>query len=94
MSVLELDRRTICDALETMRYGPDSVSYIRTYAAGRIRYDIGRREVYSYGSHFPLFRYVPRELNGAADLFVINGDEWRQTGPSLTGTIRVWRGTA
>ena len=70
-----------------MRYGHTDHNgryAIREYAAGRIRYDIGRREVYSYGSHFPLFRYVPRSISGAPDLFVINGDEWRQSGPSRT----------
>jgi hypothetical protein len=38
--------------------------------------DLHERRAYSYGRHFCLFEYVPRDGRRAA-LFVLNGDEWR-----------------
>lgn len=87
-SVTELDAVTILDAMEVLTGRPwreDRARAVRTYASGRVDWDSRAREVYSYGRHFPLVRFVPKRLNGAADLFVINGDTWRQTGPSRTG---------
>ncbi len=90
MSALENDERTISDALEIMRHGKplaDRPRSIRTYANGRVSVDLHARETYSYGRHFPLFRYVPSSYRASspgasrrrasAELFVINGDEWR-----------------
>jgi hypothetical protein len=73
MGVLDLDQRTITDVVRRLvsGSGPD----VRTYAAGRVEWSSGAREAYSYGSHFPLFRYVPRAGRVPA-LFVINGDRW------------------
>ncbi len=93
--VLELDRATINDALELFAYGDDfSGAYVRTYARGEVSYSASERELYSYGRHFPLVRYVPAAMRGRGadgrrrpDLFVINGDEWRGRGgwhPSRT----------
>lgn len=89
MSALDLDERTIRDALEVivgLPFREERARPVRDYAAGRITVSIRAREVYSYGSHFPLFRFVPREVNGWRDVFVINGDEWRGSGwhPSRT----------
>lgn len=82
MSVLDLDRRTISDCLECFA-SPGAGGRIRTYARGRVRYSIAAREVYSYGSHFPLLRYVPR--GRGRPLIVLNGDVWRNGGgPSRT----------
>jgi hypothetical protein len=42
----------------------------------RLETSLHNRETYSYGRHFPLYRYVPAK-RGRGGLFVINGDEWR-----------------
>lgn len=89
MSALGLDERTIRDALEVIAGLPfreERSRPVRDYVAGRVTFNVRAREVYSYGTHFPLFRFVPRELNGWRDVFVINGDEWRGNGrhPSRT----------
>ena len=79
MTVLEHDKTTIYDAFSVMRHGAGRV---RDYADGRIRYDIGARRVYSYGTHFPLFHYAPSRVRGGRrpELLVLNGDRWRQGG--------------
>jgi hypothetical protein len=88
VSALDLDRVTIADALDVMAHGRATSARsrdVRTYAAGRIQVDLRAREVYSYGSHFPLLRYVPPVRAGARPLVVLNGDEWRNGGgPSRT----------
>jgi len=85
MRATDLDTRTIRDALEVISgaklsdtpYDQRSRA-VRTYAAGRVMWDPHAREVYSYGRHFPLVRFVPRALNGGRrDVFVVNGDVWR-----------------
>jgi hypothetical protein len=86
-TVIDLDTRTIRDAVERLVTGSGRV---REYAAGRVEVRLGERETYSYGTHFPLFRYVPRTyraINAAGTdyvtvdrrspaLFVLNGDRW------------------
>lgn len=86
MSVADLDNRTICDVVDAVRgITPLGRGYVRTYAAGRVTYDLHAREAYSYGRHFPLFRFVPG-TGRHSDLFVINGDRWNNGGgPSRTG---------
>ena len=79
MNVLELDERTIADCIAYMRHGEAPKGYIREYAAGRIRYSTFDREVYSYGPHFPLFRYVPK-VGRQPETFILNGDRW--SGPN------------
>jgi len=80
VTVAELDDRTILDVVSSLVHGsPLARGYIRTYAAGRITYDLSRREAYSYGRHFPLFRFVPKSGRNPA-LFVINGDNGRGGG--------------
>jgi hypothetical protein len=80
MRVTDLDERTIRDAVEVLSGAsisdPDRARQVRAYAAGRVLVDIHAREVYSYGRHFPLFRYVPKSGRHPA-VFVLNGDEWR-----------------
>jgi hypothetical protein len=80
MRVTDLDERTIRDAVEVLSGAsisdPDRPRRVRTYAAGRVLVDLHAREVYSYGRHFPLFRYVPKSRRHPA-VFVLNGDEWR-----------------
>lgn len=87
MSVSDLDDRTIADALDVMAHGRatcDRSREIRTYAAGRVTVDLHAREIYSYGRHFPLLRFVPRGRR-RRPLIVLNGDEWRNGGgPSRT----------
>jgi hypothetical protein len=73
-SVTDLDRRTIGDVVDVLTGASDRA--IRTYSRGEITYSLAARECYSYGSHFPLFRYVPAS-RGRRALFVLNGDEWR-----------------
>ncbi len=96
MSVLDQDRATIADVIDVLLYGADNTAArarrergsrtVRTYASGRVEYDLTAREAYSYGRHFPLFRYIPRRFSGArSDLWLINGDIWRNGGgPSRT----------
>lgn len=43
--------------------------------APRISYDLARREIYSYGRHFPLARFIPAK-RGRRALWLINGDTW------------------
>lgn len=87
MRSVELDDRTISDAVEILTYGAPLTArsrYVRTYDAGRVDWSAGAREIYSYGSHFPLGRYVPRRGRQPA-LWVVNGDVWRNGGgPSRT----------
>ena len=78
-TVAECDAATITDALNRMRYGVEwSMDHVRKYARGEVLYDLSLREVYSYGRHFPLVRYVPRELRRRErrDLYIVNGDTW------------------
>lgn len=99
MSVLDLDERTIRDFVSLMVHGSTPKGYVRTYAAGRVAVDNSARECYSYGRHFPLFRYIPRryrtrdgfgrwtDRTRPAPLFVLNGDIWRNGGgPSRTAS--------
>lgn len=81
MNVLELDRATIHDWLDLCAYGDEGDGYVRTYARGQIVYD--QRELFSYGRHFPLVRFVPGTERGRGadgrrrpDLFILNGDTW------------------
>lgn len=83
--------QTIRDAVEILARGfrvdtrGRQTSQVRTAARRYCFAELGRREVYSYGRHFPLFRFVPRTASGARrDLFVINGDVWR--GSRTSGT--------
>ncbi len=80
MSALDLDRRTLADLIEVLtgaEWREPRARAIRDYAAGRIGYSVHAREAYSYGRHFPLFRYVPRgTLGSRRDCFVLNGDRW------------------
>ena len=63
----------------------------RRAANPRLRYAIpdaarviyGTRELYSYGRHFPLARFVPSK-RGRRAMWLINGDSWRGGGWSLT----------
>ena len=50
----------------------------------RISYDNREREIYSYGRHFPLVRFIPGTRKRPA-VFLINGDRWRGGGWSATG---------
>ena len=73
---------TISDAVEILTKG----FRLNVRRAGTTRHvrgtdrrcfaDLHAREVYSYGRHFPLFRYVSKSGRHPA-VFVINGDEWR-----------------
>ncbi len=80
MSALDLDRRTLADLIEVLtgaEWREPRARAIRDYAAGRIGYSVHAREAYSYGRHFPLFRYVPKgSLGSRRDCFVLNGDRW------------------
>src|SRR5919201_2070108 len=72
---------TICDAVEVLArgYRVDARGWKTRHVRGtdhRAFADLHAREVYSYGKHFPLFRFVPRE-GRRPPLFVINGDTWR-----------------
>jgi hypothetical protein len=51
--------------------------------APRVIFDTGRREMYSYGMHFPLARYVPAKRGRGAQ-WLINGDTWPRRGFSMT----------
>src|SRR5438270_1992622 len=74
MSVLDQDRATLADVIDCLTGAP--CECIRTYSRGEATYSLAAREAYSYGSHFPLFRFVPKSGRRPA-LFVLNGDEWR-----------------
>ena len=78
LSAIERDARTIGDALDILAHGratyPRSRS-IRDYSDGRVRVSLGAREVYSYGTHFPLFRFIRRGPR-TRPLVVLNGDTW------------------
>ena len=52
-------------------------------SAARVEFRIHERELYSYGTHFPLARFVPAK-RGRRALWLINGDVWRGGGWSLT----------
>lgn len=87
-TVLEQDRDVIRTALDRFRYGDDADSvyyFSRTEVFAGLSHP---RELYSYGRHFPLCRFVPAKLRGRGyrDLFILNGDEWRGGGwhPSRT----------
>ena len=76
MSVTDLDNRTISDVVDAVRgITPLARGRVRTYAAGEVTFDLRAREAYSYGRHFPLFRFVPASGRIPA-LFVVNGDRW------------------
>ncbi len=85
MNVGDLDRCAISDAIEILTCGR-ALHRGETSPRGierqdcRVTWDRHAREVYSYGRHFPLFRFVPRALSGRRDLFVINGDSVRSGG--------------
>lgn len=51
--------------------------------AARVDFDRHARELYSYGRHFPLARYVPAKRGRHAQ-WLINGDRWGRGGWSLT----------
>lgn len=75
-TVTEYDERTIRDVIDAVRgITPLARNRIRTYSRGAVDYNLHAREAYSYGRHFPLFRYVPATKRAPA-LFVINGDRW------------------
>lgn len=52
-------------------------------SAYRVQFNIGRREFYSYSTHFPLARYVPAKRGRCAQ-WLINGDVWRGGGWTVT----------
>lgn len=82
MNVLERDEVTIRDviALQVGRPRTDSrgrpITTPRTYSTNRA-FPAGA-EVWSYGSHFPLFRYVrPNGNRGPrTPFYLVNGDRW------------------
>lgn len=76
MRAIEYDERTIRDAVQRLVTGEGSV---RTYSVGRVEVSLSAREAYSYGRHFPLFRFVPTKDRRPA-LFVVNGDRWNGAG--------------
>lgn len=83
MNVTELDARTIRDAVAILSgRHTDGRNAALTSPRGihndrsRIRWDQWRREFYSYGGHFPLAHYVPRE-GRQRELWIVNGDVWR-----------------
>lgn len=78
LTVLEVDERTIADCIAV--FLGDGREIRGRYARSEIEWDRDRREVYSYGRWFPLFRFVPGRLNGARDVFVLNGDTVRSGG--------------
>lgn len=53
------------------------------YVVKAARVQFGTRELYSYGSHFPLAHFVSAK-QGRSALWVVNGDTWRGGGWSLT----------
>lgn len=84
LTVGELDARTIRDAVETFagltRRDERSTAIRIPARRGEVLVDERAREVFSYGRHFPLFRFVPRRVNGWRDVFLINGDAFRGNG--------------
>ncbi len=77
-SAVERDARTIGDALDILAHGRATYPRsrpVRDYSDGRVRVSLGAREVYSYGTHFPLFRFVRRGPR-TRPLVVLNGDTW------------------
>lgn len=92
MSALDNDRTTTADFLDVMLHGRPSAKRsrdIRDYANGRIRFSVPARELYSYGTHFPLLRYVPRGRR--RPLIVLNGDEWRGSNSRTSDHQRIAR---
>lgn len=87
LSVTERDAITIRDAVHLLAGYKvrDSRGRIitspRSYSTNRAFATAGG--AMSYGRHFPLFHYVPRD-GRHGPLFLVNGDEWRQSGPSRT----------
>lgn len=80
MSALDNDERTIGDALDVFTFGAPTFARsraIRDYANGRVRFNERTREIYSYGSHFPLVRVLPKGAARRRPLYVLNGDVWR-----------------
>lgn len=55
--------------------------------AARVEFNMSARELYSYGRHFPLARFVPAK-QGRQALWLINGDVWRDSGGSWSLTSR------
>ncbi len=71
-SVYEKDGRRIRSSIDRMRSNDGRAVW--DWSRSLVPVDLHARQAYSYGRHFPLFRYVPR--NGRQpELFVINGDE-------------------
>ncbi len=84
-SVYEKDGRRLVDAIAAMRAADPFAARIYDYSRTLVDVDLRRRECYSYGRHFPLFRYVPR-AGRQAELFVINGDESPRQGRGWGGS--------
>ncbi len=74
-SVYEKDGRRIVSAIDAMRARETREHSIYTWSRELVSVDLYRRELYSYGRHFPLFRYIPRD-GRRRELFVVNGDEF------------------
>jgi hypothetical protein len=83
MRVLDMDRITLSDvigALEGRPHGSEREA-IRTFPRGQITYDLGRREAYSYGRHFPLFRQIGKPTRRyPRGRWLINGERWSGAG--------------
>ncbi len=75
-SVYEKDGRRIVSAIDAMRR-PSSThpADLFDWSRSLVPVDLHLRQAYSYGRHFPLFRYIPRD-GRRRELFVINGDEF------------------
>lgn len=84
-SVYARDGRRIADAIAAFRSSYPASATIYDYSRTLVDVDIWRREIYSYGRHFPLFRYVPRS-GRHPELFVINGDESPRSGRGWGGS--------
>lgn len=54
---------------------PARAKVIAPYTSN-VPYSVSQREIYSYGNHFPLCKFMPAKRDKPA-LFVINGDRWR-----------------
>jgi hypothetical protein len=82
MSVTERDAATIRDCVHILRHGrtlarDESTPRYIGRQDSRVEFSAARRELYSYGTHFPLARYVPGG-RGRPSGWIINGDRWRR----------------
>lgn len=74
--VLDADAAAIRELISAIRAG-ESIGALQWCHNRRSEIDAAGREFYSYGRHFPLARYVPRDGRRAPAVWIINGDEWR-----------------